>query len=325
MNETALQADQDLSVSEHRFDKTAPAGFERDSAISDTLQLIADPWRFLVIREAFFGARRFGQFAAATDISRATLTKCIAKLVEVNIFEERLLGSGGSWKEYVLSLRGLDLFEIFLGLMWYGDKWLWEGLPPLILFHRPTRVWFSPMIVWEHDLSPIGPRAVRFETKPGYWRPKEGSQERSMRMPKSAAALGKRPCAIERALSIVGDRWAFLILQEFFHGNHRFEEFSRNLGIASNVLTDRLNTLWDGGLINKSAEDGRYNLTPKGFDIYGPMILMKSWGDKWLRQDTEITSNFIVRDTGQVTRAMVIVPGQNVRVLAKETRYVTNY
>lgn len=324
MNETSLRLEQDQSAHNRRFDKTAPTGFERDSSISDTLQLIADPWRFLVIREAFFHARRFGEFAASLDISRATLTKCLAKLVEVKILEERLLGSGGSWKEYVLTPRGLDLYEIFLGLMWYGDKWLWDGLPPLILFHQPTRSWFSPMIVWEHDQSPISPRAVKFETRPGYWRTMEGFQERSRRMPKTAAALGKRPCTIERALSIVGDRWAFLILQEFFHGNHRFEEFSRNLGIASNVLTDRLNGLCEGALITKSA-DGGYNLTAKGLDIYGPMILMKSWGDKWLRQNTEITSDFLARQTGQATRAIVIVPGHNIRVKARETRYVTNY
>ncbi|NTC82589.1 helix-turn-helix transcriptional regulator [Agrobacterium tumefaciens] len=325
MNKISPRLEQDLAIPHQRRDKTAPTGCERDSSISDTLQLIADPWRFLVIREAFFRARRFGEFASALDMSRATLTKCLAKLVEVQILEERLLGSRGSWREYVLTPRGLDLYEIFLGLMWYGDKWLWEGVPPLALFHQPTRTWFSPMIVWEHDLSPVGPRAVRFETRPNYWRPMEGFHERSLRMPKTAAALGKRPCTVERAISIVGDRWAFLIMQEFFHGNHRFEELSRNLGIASNVLTDRLSNLCEGGLISKSIDEGGYNLSRKGFDIYGPMILMKRWGDKWLRKDTEITSDFIVGDTGKVTRAIVIVPGQGVRVKAKDTRYITNY
>ncbi|SMF58644.1 transcriptional regulator, HxlR family [Tistlia consotensis] len=309
-----------------RPDKTAPEGFERDSTISDTLQILADPWRFLVIREAFFGAHRFGEFAGQLGIPRATLAKCLARLVESGIFEERPLAAGSSWKRYLLSERGRDLYAIFLGLMWYGDKWLCEGLPPVALFHRPTRRWFSPRIVWEHDLSAVDPRSVFFRIREGYWRPRQARAERSRRMSRSAEPRGRRPSSVERTLSIVGDRWTFLILQEFFHGNKRFEDFSHNLGIASNILADRLNNLVAGGLIERPSEGaGRYLLTRKGLDIYGPMILMKSWGDRWCRSEAEITSQFVARASGTVTRAIVVVPGQTTPISARDVGYMTTY
>lgn len=308
-----------------RPDKTAPPGFERDSTISDTLQILADPWRFLVIREAFFGARRFGEFARQLGIPRATLSKNLARLVESGIFEERSLVAGSSWKRYLLSERGLDLYEIFLGLMWYGDRWLCEGLPPIALFHLPSRSWFSPRIVWEHDRREVEPRSVVFRIREGYWRPRQAPGERSRRMSRSGQPRGRRPCSVERTLSIVGDRWTFLILQEFFHGNKRFDEFGRNLGIASNILADRLNNLVAGGLLERPAEAGGYALTRKGLDIYGPMILMKSWGDRWCRSESEVTSQFVAKAGGVVTRAVVAVPGEAGPLRARDVRYLTNY
>ncbi|MEX0759922.1 MAG: helix-turn-helix domain-containing protein [Tistlia sp.] len=308
-----------------RPDRTAPAGCERDSTISDTLQILADPWRFLVIREAFFGARRFGEFAAQLGIPRATLAKNLARLVDSGIFEERALAPGSSWKRYVLSERGLDLYEIFLGLMWYGDKWLCDGLPPVALFHLPSRSWFSPRIAWRHNRSPVDPRSVLFRIREGYWRPRQPPGARSRRLSRSAEPRGRRPCSVERTLSIVGDRWTFLILQEFFHGNKRFEDFTRNLGIASNILADRLNNLVAGGLIERAPEGGGYALTGKGLDIYGPMILMKSWGDRWCRGEGEITARFVARAGGTVTRAVVLVPGWDGPLRAREMRYLTSY
>lgn len=309
-----------------RPDKAPPSGFERDSAISDTLDILADHWRFLVIREAFFGASRFGEFASHLHIPRATLTKCLNQLVEDQILDARPLRAGSSWKKYGLTERGRDLYGIFLGLMWYGDKWLWEGTPPLALFHKPSRRWFTPQIVWAHDGSPVDPKSVRFETTEGYWIPRKARPARSYRMQRGSEMKGLRPCSMESTITIVGDRWTFLILQEFFHGNKRFDEFLRNLGIASNILSDRLRNLLASGFIEKRADDhGMYSLTAKGGDIYGPMILLKTWGDKWLRQPGEITSRFVARSGGETTHAVVIVPGAGVRVRPREMDYAMNY
>jgi len=309
-----------------RPDKTAPEGYERDSTISDALQILVDPWRFLIIREAFFGAERFNAFASSLGLPRATLAKSLARLVEAGVMEQHALGGGGSWKRYVLSGSGRDLFAPLLGLMWYGDKWLWEGVPPLALFHEPSRTWFSPRLVWEHDRSPVDPRTVRFLVEDGYWRPREDPGPRSHRIDREGRMRGWRPCSMERTLALVGDRWTFLIFQEFFHGNKRFEEFSRNLNIASNILADRLEKLVAAGFLDKLGEPSpRYRLTAKGWDIYGPMVLLKSWGDRWLRDGARITSRYVSRRTGEPTRAIVVVPATDEPVRAEEVIFVPNY
>lgn len=310
-----------------RPDKFAPPGCERDSEISDTLQILADPWRFLILREAFFGAERFNEFAAPLEIPRATLTKALSSLQAGGLLESHsLTGGSGSWKRYLLTPSGRDLFPALLGLMWYGDKWLWEGIPPLALFHAPTRTWFSPQFVWEHDHSPLDPHTVRFEVDAHYWRPRVEPSSRSYRTDREGQSRGKRPCSMERTLALVGDRWTFMIFQEFFHGNKRFDEFSRNLGIASNVLASRLENLVAHGFIEKRAEEnGAYRLTPKGRDTYHPMVLLKTWGDRWLRHDRPTSSRFISLETGEVTRAILIVPASGTPVTPDEVKLVPLY
>lgn len=308
-----------------RPDKFAPPGCERDSEISDTLQILVDPWRFLIIREAFFGAERFNEFAARLGMPRATLTKALTSLVSGGLLESVSLGSGGSWKRYVLTDSGRDLFPALLGLMWYGDKWLWDGIPPLALFHEPSRTWFSPLLVWEHDRSPLNPRSVKFEIDPGYWRARDEPLARTYRMDRARQARGLRPCSMERTLALVGDRWTFMIFQEFFHGNSRFDEFSHNLGIASNVLASRLENLVSHGFLEKQGDGGAYRLTPKGRDTYCPMVLLKTWGDRWLRQGRGTTSRFVSVSTGETTRAIVIVPATGEPVAPADVRLVPLY
>ncbi|MGB6055005.1 MAG: helix-turn-helix domain-containing protein [Burkholderiaceae bacterium] len=96
-----------------------------------------------------------------------------------------------------------------------------------------------------------------------------------------------RPCSVARTLQIIGDRWSFLVIREMFFGVRRFDEFQMNLGIASNILTDRLQRLAEHGVVEKRQYQQRperfeYRFTAKGRDLYGSMVVMMHWGDKWL-------------------------------------------
>lgn len=82
-------------------------------------------------------------------------------------------------------------------------------------------------------------------------------------------------------LALIGQRWTVLILREVFLGAHRFGQIQRNLGIASNVLTGRLNALSEHELIERRPyADGHdwseYHLTPKAFELF-PLILTICW------------------------------------------------
>jgi DNA-binding HxlR family transcriptional regulator len=94
-------------------------------------------------------------------------------------------------------------------------------------------------------------------------------------------------CSLARALEIVGERWTLLIIRDAFFGLRRFEQFQESLGIARNVLTDRLNWLVGEGILERvpyGERPGRheYQLTAKGRDLLLPLTAFRQWGDKYL-------------------------------------------
>jgi DNA-binding HxlR family transcriptional regulator len=93
-------------------------------------------------------------------------------------------------------------------------------------------------------------------------------------------------CPIPAAVEVIGEKWAFLILRGALNGLQHFEEFQGGLGIARNILSDRLSKLVAGGILERTpdAEDGRrviYSLTPKGEDLLPVVLAMRQWGEKW--------------------------------------------
>lgn len=93
-------------------------------------------------------------------------------------------------------------------------------------------------------------------------------------------------CSIARALEVVGERWALLIIRNAFHGARRFDDFQADLGIARNVLTDRLNGLVEHGVFERRRYEERppryeYRLTEKGRDLLPVILTLVRWGDRW--------------------------------------------
>ena len=94
-------------------------------------------------------------------------------------------------------------------------------------------------------------------------------------------------CSIARALEIVGERWTLLIVRDAFLGLSRFEQFQASLGIARNVLTDRLTRLVEEGILERVRYSERperyeYRLTRKGRDLQIALAGLSQWGDKYL-------------------------------------------
>jgi len=92
-------------------------------------------------------------------------------------------------------------------------------------------------------------------------------------------------CSISRTLEVFGERWTFLILRNaLFAESTRFSAFQKSLGIATNVLTSRLDHLVDEGVMervtNESGE-GEYRLTARGQDLAPALIALTEWGDRW--------------------------------------------
>jgi DNA-binding HxlR family transcriptional regulator len=97
-------------------------------------------------------------------------------------------------------------------------------------------------------------------------------------------------CSIFHAMDLLGDRWTLLVVREAFMGVRRFTEMQRELGVARNVLTDRLNLLVDAGILERRRYQERpvrheYRLTDMGKDLHPALLALMSWGDRYLADD----------------------------------------
>src|SRR5439155_26728708 len=93
-------------------------------------------------------------------------------------------------------------------------------------------------------------------------------------------------CPLPAVVEVIGEKWAFLILRGALNGLKHFEEFQGGLGIARNILSDRLSKLVAGGVLERAADpdDGRrviYSLTPKGEDLLPVVLALRQWGEQW--------------------------------------------
>jgi DNA-binding HxlR family transcriptional regulator len=98
------------------------------------------------------------------------------------------------------------------------------------------------------------------------------------------------PCSIGRAMEVLGERWTFLIVREAFFGVRRFTGLQRNLGIARNILSVRLQTLTRAGILERiryqeEPERYEYKLTAMGRDLYPAIVSIMRWGDEYLAGD----------------------------------------
>ncbi|HEX8442063.1 MAG TPA: helix-turn-helix domain-containing protein [Allosphingosinicella sp.] len=94
-------------------------------------------------------------------------------------------------------------------------------------------------------------------------------------------------CAIPAALEAVGERWSFLILRGAFNGLRHFEEFQSTLGIARNILSNRLARLVEHEILSREPDpaDRRrvaYRLTEKGRELLPVLLALRQWGDRWI-------------------------------------------
>jgi DNA-binding HxlR family transcriptional regulator len=93
-------------------------------------------------------------------------------------------------------------------------------------------------------------------------------------------------CPLPAAVELIGEKWAFLILRGALNGLQHFEEFQAGLGIARNILSDRLGKMVAGGILERAPDpaDGRrviYSLTAKGGDLLPVVLALRQWGEKW--------------------------------------------
>ncbi|MGB7419731.1 MAG: helix-turn-helix domain-containing protein [Erythrobacter sp.] len=129
-------------------------------------------------------------------------------------------------------------------------------------------------------------------------------------------------CGLPQALEVMGERWSFMILRASFNGLKHFEEFLVELGIARNILSNRLAKLVDHDILRREpCEDDRrkieYRLTPKGFDLLPAMIALRQWGQKYGAEPVK-EDPVLVDERDRIAIAPVSILAHDGRVLGHE-------
>jgi DNA-binding HxlR family transcriptional regulator len=149
-------------------------------------------------------------------------------------------------------------------------------------------------------------------------------------------------CSVARTLEVLGDRWTLLVLRDIFNGVRRFDDLSRHLHVARDVLTRRLANLVDEGVLLRvpyqepgSRTRYEYRLTEAGLDLRPVMLALMEWGDRYRPDEVGPPAGVIHYQCGEPVRVRVecaaghevrtdtrlrLVPGPGARLLAPTDR-----
>ena len=119
-------------------------------------------------------------------------------------------------------------------------------------------------------------------------------------------------CPIARSLEVMGDWWSLLIIRDALLGRRRFGEFQRSLGLAKNILTIRLRSLVDRGVLKAvPACDGsayhEYALTRKGLGVFPILVALRQWSEEFDEKPQQIGTVLVDREKGKPVRKLQLL------------------
>jgi DNA-binding HxlR family transcriptional regulator len=120
----------------HLFAMGRTADYSKETcSVAAALAVVGDPWTLLILREAFFGVRRFDEWQARLGVARNVLAARLKSLVEHGVLETRLYSAHPPRKDYVLTAKGRDLRPVLLTLKAWGDRHVYGDARPLDWVH----------------------------------------------------------------------------------------------------------------------------------------------------------------------------------------------
>jgi DNA-binding HxlR family transcriptional regulator len=138
-------------------------------SVARTLDLLGDWWTPLVLRDAFYGARRFGEFQRGLGIARNTLSDRLQRLVGEGLLEKRPYQTDPVRYDYLLTEKGRDFFGVIAAMSRWGDRWLAdEAGPPITAHHKECGHDSHAEVVCARCGKPMTPENTSMRMGPGY-------------------------------------------------------------------------------------------------------------------------------------------------------------
>lgn len=256
--------------------------------VARAFAVTGDAWTQLILREAFYGARRFSTWRDRLGMPRSVLTDRLNRLVEAGLLEQREAGGGSTRLEYRLTEMGLDMFGVAVMQGQWERKWARSPLQEryaLGFFDRKTGERVVPAIFDHEGGQAVDPRHVRWEVNGELTAIAPPTSRRRRTQP-----IETDRAIIDRSTDIMGDYWSWAVLAAAYFRLRRFDEIHDALGVATNILADRLNRMVLHGVLQKKLYQKapprfEYRLTEAGLDLFPMIIAMHGWSERWLCPD----------------------------------------
>lgn len=249
------------------------------------LNIVGDRWTLIILGFAFARVRRFEDFQARIGIARSLLTDRLRRLEDAGILRRERYCERPPRDEYRLTEMGRDLFGPAMMIIRWEKRWFFDKRVSAHRINHACGKTFTPecrcnacggLVEWRDVRAVPGPGAgIDPPQKPR-------TQRRS-----TVENLSPEEAMIERSTEVLGDRWTAHTIAAAFMGRRRFVELQRALGVATNILTDRLARLVELGVLDQrlyqqNPERWEYRLSAKGKDLFPLIVELVRWGDTWL-------------------------------------------
>lgn len=257
----------------------------RSCSIWRALEVIGDSSTIMIIEAAWLGSRSFGQFRHATNLRRGLLSDRLKHLVTLDVMHKVLYSKSPSRFEYRLTTKGQDLYWMSLMMLRWERNWGANlSVVKVRLTHSVCGKEFDPVPKCATCGDDYCAHEVSSTEGPGVGMMSANHARRRQRRD----AVTERPAGsaiMVESAQILGDRWAALVLRAMFSGFNTFEAICDDCGIATNILSERLNWMQSLELVRPRQKTGQrslgYGLTKKSVDLYPILLMVMRWGDTY--------------------------------------------
>lgn len=281
-------------------DPPAPLTVQANS-VSRALNIIGDRSSLLLLHYLFLGVHRFGDLLAMTGIARSLLANRLQRLEQAGVLRRQRYQSRPLRYEYRLSPQGSDLQDVAAMIIRWDRRWHYDAdCPTHRLLHSACGQEFTPELHCAACNAVVEPREVEWRAGPGAGLDPHPGPRAHRRSSIPIDELRAPHPIMQRSFEILGDRWTAMTIAAAFYRHRRFGEFQEAMGIASNILTERLARLVELGILERGddARDG-YRLTRQGRDLFPIIVTLIRWGDRWLAGRKGAPLLLIHRSCGQ--------------------------
>jgi DNA-binding HxlR family transcriptional regulator len=245
------------------------------------LGLLGDEWNLLIIQQALMGAGRYNEFMSRLPISNSVLTKRLRMLVDEDILTA----------DYGTTARSRALWPVLLSIWQWERVWVPEhhGRLPVMQHTRCDEL-FAPALRCTTCGEAVRDDDVELTVGPsGQWHrsaPTASTRRRSDGAAGPGGPPGRQAGLFPQTMAVLGNRWAVALLLAAFLGTTRFTEFQTQLGAPPSLLTERLQTFCDMGVLRAApAREGSdraiYLLTAKGRALTAVLVTALQWAQRW--------------------------------------------